>query len=223
MRREDRVTVQGPVKKQRPDGMSHRGGTHLRPPPPPPQKQPLWRGGGAGGASGSGMGLDCHPDARGHRPPTPASQPRIVVLGLWKAGPHGPFTFHDPNSGQPPKHRPDGTEARATRRPIAAKATPATRPEVPFAKCTRHSRWSGGGGGGLSAGAAAGRAPGAAPRDIRTVGPGSAGGGGGASLRDCARGMRTRHSGTSRPSHGGVATVTYNGGLGGSEAEGVWT
>ena len=25
MRREERVTVQGPVKKQRPDGMSHRG------------------------------------------------------------------------------------------------------------------------------------------------------------------------------------------------------
>ena len=27
MRREERVTVQGPVKKQQPDGMSHRGGT----------------------------------------------------------------------------------------------------------------------------------------------------------------------------------------------------
>ena len=26
MRREDRVTVQGPVKEQQPDGMSHRGG-----------------------------------------------------------------------------------------------------------------------------------------------------------------------------------------------------
>ena len=26
MRREERVTVQGPVKKQQPDGMSHRGG-----------------------------------------------------------------------------------------------------------------------------------------------------------------------------------------------------
>ena len=26
MRREERVTVQGPVKKQRPDGMSHTGG-----------------------------------------------------------------------------------------------------------------------------------------------------------------------------------------------------
>ena len=28
MRREDRVTVQGPVKEQQPDGMSHRGGSH---------------------------------------------------------------------------------------------------------------------------------------------------------------------------------------------------
>ena len=26
MRRDERVTVQGPVKKQQPDGMSHRGG-----------------------------------------------------------------------------------------------------------------------------------------------------------------------------------------------------
>ena len=31
MRREDRVTVQGPVKKQQPDGMSHRGGGGLLP------------------------------------------------------------------------------------------------------------------------------------------------------------------------------------------------
>ena len=35
MRRDDRVTVQGPVKRQQPDGMSHGGcpspGTHLRP------------------------------------------------------------------------------------------------------------------------------------------------------------------------------------------------
>ena len=27
MRREERVTVQGPVKERQPDGMSHRGGT----------------------------------------------------------------------------------------------------------------------------------------------------------------------------------------------------
>ena len=32
MRREERVTVQGPVKEQQPDGMSHRG---LDPPPHP--------------------------------------------------------------------------------------------------------------------------------------------------------------------------------------------
>ena len=38
MQREERVTVQGPVKKQQPDGMSHKGG-HLclgMPPQPPP-------------------------------------------------------------------------------------------------------------------------------------------------------------------------------------------
>ena len=44
MRREERVTVQGPVKEQQPDGMSHRGGTggwtggggvHFSPPPVP--------------------------------------------------------------------------------------------------------------------------------------------------------------------------------------------
>ena len=29
MRREERVTVQGPVKKQQPDGMSHRGGAYM--------------------------------------------------------------------------------------------------------------------------------------------------------------------------------------------------
>ena len=39
MRREERVTVQGPVKEQQPDGMSHRGGGVRadRPTPPPPQ------------------------------------------------------------------------------------------------------------------------------------------------------------------------------------------
>ena len=29
MRREERVTAQGPVQKQQPDGMSHRGGIYL--------------------------------------------------------------------------------------------------------------------------------------------------------------------------------------------------
>ena len=29
MRREERVTVQGPVKEQQPDGMSHRAGQHI--------------------------------------------------------------------------------------------------------------------------------------------------------------------------------------------------
>ena len=32
MRREERVTVQGPVKEQQPDGMSHRGGGAQKPP-----------------------------------------------------------------------------------------------------------------------------------------------------------------------------------------------
>ena len=34
MRREERVTVQGPVKEQQPDGMSHRGGSQTHPPTP---------------------------------------------------------------------------------------------------------------------------------------------------------------------------------------------
>ena len=44
MRREERVTVQGPVKKQQPDGMSHRGGgggwTHPPIPPRPTHPPP---------------------------------------------------------------------------------------------------------------------------------------------------------------------------------------
>ena len=40
MRREERVTVQGPVKKQQPDGLSHGGGGgRWSPPPPWPPKQ----------------------------------------------------------------------------------------------------------------------------------------------------------------------------------------
>ena len=35
MRREERVTVQGPVKEQQPDGMSHRGAPPWTPSPPP--------------------------------------------------------------------------------------------------------------------------------------------------------------------------------------------
>ena len=37
MRREERVTVQGPVKEQQPDGMSHRGDPSPKTPSPPPQ------------------------------------------------------------------------------------------------------------------------------------------------------------------------------------------
>ena len=36
MRREERVTVQGPVKEQQPGGMSHKGAYRLEPPPPRP-------------------------------------------------------------------------------------------------------------------------------------------------------------------------------------------
>ena len=38
MRREERVTVQGPVQEQQPDGMSHRGGKWASVPSPPPRK-----------------------------------------------------------------------------------------------------------------------------------------------------------------------------------------
>ena len=41
MRREERVTVQGPVKKQQPDGMSHRGGGLCRHPTQPGAAVPL--------------------------------------------------------------------------------------------------------------------------------------------------------------------------------------
>ena len=41
MRREERVTVQGPVKEQQPDGMSHRGMD-------PSRKGALGKGGGGG-------------------------------------------------------------------------------------------------------------------------------------------------------------------------------
>ena len=45
MRREERVTVQGPVKEQQPNGMSHRGGGSsqravLTPPPPSVESPP---------------------------------------------------------------------------------------------------------------------------------------------------------------------------------------
>ena len=50
MRRDERVTVQGPVNKQQPDGMSHRGGGGGFPlifipaaPPPPHPRDELWR------------------------------------------------------------------------------------------------------------------------------------------------------------------------------------
>ena len=55
MRREERVTVQGPVKEQQPDGMSHRG---YLPPFPCVAGGGSSRGvGGVVGAPGGGGGL----------------------------------------------------------------------------------------------------------------------------------------------------------------------
>ena len=48
MRREERVSVQGPVKKQQPDGMSHRGGG---PPLYPSLSHPKELGGGGSSTS----------------------------------------------------------------------------------------------------------------------------------------------------------------------------
>ena len=51
MRREERVTVQGPVNKHQPDGMSHRGGS------PPFQCIPGGGGGGGLAQKGGGVGV----------------------------------------------------------------------------------------------------------------------------------------------------------------------
>ena len=72
MRREERVTVQGPVKEHQPDGMSHGGG-----------KCRCLRGGcrrRVDGVSGRS------PEAPGHVPMPPAHVP--VLLGA-RLGPHG--------------------------------------------------------------------------------------------------------------------------------------
>ena len=43
MRREEQVTVQGPVKEQQLDGMSHMGGGGVATPPPPPGGGAPWQ------------------------------------------------------------------------------------------------------------------------------------------------------------------------------------
>ena len=73
MRREDWVTVQGPVKEQQPDGMSHRGGGKWAsvPSPPPPQSN-------FPPAHGFGWGMP----VTGARNRSPSAQP-LPVAGPW--------------------------------------------------------------------------------------------------------------------------------------------
>ena len=52
MRREEQVTVQGPVKEQQPDGMSHRGGTVLGVGGTVTRSGGSLHGGGGGGGGG---------------------------------------------------------------------------------------------------------------------------------------------------------------------------
>ena len=70
MRREERVTVQGPVKEQQPDGMSHRGGW-LRAIPPPPISRILTRS-DSGGST---------PDQL--QPPFPGSPTAGMGVSAW--------------------------------------------------------------------------------------------------------------------------------------------
>ena len=90
MRREDRVTVQGPVKKQQPDGMSHRGGASPRVPPrrqkPDPDPPPPPTLGGLQPTVG-GVGSWCpNPRSRPPPPPVGGSQCIGVCGGGWGGG-----------------------------------------------------------------------------------------------------------------------------------------
>ena len=73
MRREERVTVQGPVKEQQPDGMSHGGGggSAKRPKRPRPPVVGETRG-----------------RVSDHAPPPPPPAKRACV-GLYEAARHG--------------------------------------------------------------------------------------------------------------------------------------
>ena len=82
MRREERVTVQGPVKKQQPDGMSHRGGSALLWPTrtgspcgvhSPAVAREVWRGGGGA--------VECDDKSGGGVPKVPSN--------VASAGAHG--------------------------------------------------------------------------------------------------------------------------------------
>ena len=86
MRREERVTVQGPVKKQQPDGMSHTGGSGKQGPCPPlspgveMDRRPWDRG--------PGRGCDRPPRERASAavtpllPPPPPAQAQYLAIGF---------------------------------------------------------------------------------------------------------------------------------------------
>ena len=71
MRREERVTVQGPVKEQQPDGMSHRGA------------ECWWRRALLGGGSGPAVGSPGLGGGTGRRRRQPGGR---ASLPLWGAG-----------------------------------------------------------------------------------------------------------------------------------------
>ena len=106
MRREERVTVQGPVKEQQPDGMSHRGG---------------------GSHGGCMMCLLCS-DAEGARPHP--SEPSVVA----GQSPGVESSLHPMDVGAPhsPRRKGRGTPPTASR-PSDSPA-PIPRPQSPTAK-----------------------------------------------------------------------------------------
>ena len=108
MRREERVTVQGPVKQQQPDGMSHGGGGNnmCAPPPPPPSPRALHskraQGSGVcgfgGGGTGSGMSTPStlYPSCGGHQVQSPP------VTGMPLKGAEEGFVVVPPRAVRPP-------------------------------------------------------------------------------------------------------------------------
>ena len=108
MRREERVTVQGPVKKQRPDGMSHRGGGGT--PPPPAAHRPSE--GGEGVATG------------------PSTPPQTLPPPLQPQGPrrHTIWSSSRPRSPGTPEGGSAGAR-RGRRRPRSARSSCASWPK----------------------------------------------------------------------------------------------
>ena len=156
MRRDERVTVQGPVKEQQPDGMSHRGGRGLPAPGAVSERQGARGGGGShmGGAAWGGCrggcwarvvvgvvrgvdGLLVSPPRWpiGNQIPPP---PTREVLegggegGRWERG--DSQTAHHATSSTAPAHQPLGsTNAETT--PAGAPAAAADRTQRPDATC----------------------------------------------------------------------------------------